>query len=289
MQKQFFSLRLIASVINLLSWCLLILAFLEAFFLMALSAGVEDIDSREVPKLYFFIKGLNAYIGLNTIFILITGLISFVLLNSVSERIRLFIQIEENTRLINQNLGKITKLLESKFQIEAEDVDEKISIIDKIIYWGQIIPIAISILFFLSIIKQLPRGINQHKTGVQEIIPNQLPPKHQLPPKQQLSPKHQLPPLMKIWEGHNFNSVFKQTSKTDWIENSNSRIYYYTHIPVVRLPETHYLLKDKNREGVLICLTPDKVYYKDNNSSEWLCLGNGHFKNTKSDRVVMPW
>jgi hypothetical protein len=97
MQKQFFSLRLIASVINLLSWCMLILAFLEAFFLIAVSVGVEDIDSREVPKLYFLIKGLNAYIGLNTIFTLITGLISFVLLNSVSERIRLFIQIEENS------------------------------------------------------------------------------------------------------------------------------------------------------------------------------------------------
>jgi hypothetical protein len=155
MQKQFFSLRLIASVINLLSWCMLILAFLEAFFLIAVSVGVEDIYSREVPKLYFFIKALNAGIGLNTIFLLITGLISFVLLNSVSERIRLFIQIEENTRVINQNLSKITKLLESKFQIEAEEVDEKISIIDKIIYWGQIIPIVISILFFLSILKQL--------------------------------------------------------------------------------------------------------------------------------------
>lgn len=284
MQKKFFSLRLIASVISLLSWCMLILAFLEAFFLIALSAGLENIDSREVPKLYFFIKGLNAYIGLNTIFILITGLISFVLLNSVSERIRLFIQIEENTRLINQNLGKITKLLESKFQIEAEDVDEKISIIDKIIYWGQIIPIVISILFFFSILKQIPRGINQHKTGVQEVIPNQIPPKHQL------SPKYQLPPLMKIWEGHNFNSVFKQISKTDWIENSNSRIYYYTHIPVVEDSETHYLLKDKNREGVLILLTPDKAYYKDNNYSEWLYLGNGHFKNTKSDEsdIVIP-
>ena len=167
MQKKFFSLRLIASVINLISWCMLILAFLEAFFLIALSEGVDNF-SREAPELYFFIKVLNAGLGLNAIFILITGLISFVLLNSVSERIRLFIEIEENTRVINQNLGKITKLLEKKFEIKAEDVDEKISIIDKINYWGQIIPIVISILFFLFILKQIPKGINQQKTGVQE-------------------------------------------------------------------------------------------------------------------------
>jgi hypothetical protein len=260
---------------------MLILAFLEAFFLIAVSVGVEDIDSREVPKLYFLIKGLNAYIGLNTIFTLITGLISFVLLNSVSERIRLFIQIEENTRVINQNLSKITKLLESKFQIEAEEVDEKISIIDKIIYWGQIIPIVISILFFLSILKQLPRGINQHNAGAQEIIKSN-------------------DSLKIIWEGqNNFNSVFTKTSTTDWIENSNSGIFYYAEIPIkkgidsLKYQTKGYILKDKNREGVKIFLNTDKAYYIDNNLSEWLFLGYGHFKNIKSDstdddKLVIP-
>jgi hypothetical protein len=99
---------------------------------------------------------------------------------------------------------------------------------------------------------------------------------------------------MKIWEGHNFNSVFKQISKTDWIENSNGRIYYYTHIPIGGDSETHYLLKDKNREGVLILLTPDKAYYEDKNLKTMsLLYCNGHFKNTKSDstdddKLVIP-
>jgi hypothetical protein len=262
MQKKFFSLRLIASVINLLSWCMLILALLEAFFLIALSEGVDKL-SREAPELFIFIKALNAGLGLNAIIILITGLISFVLLNSVSERIRLFIEIEENTRVINQNLGKITKLLEKKFDLNAEDVDEKISIIDKITYWGQIIPIVISILFFLFILNQIPKGISQNNSGDKENTES----------NDSLSVKNEI-----IWEGQNnqgSKSIFKKTSKIEWIETNKGEIYYYDEITN---ENGCYTLKDKNRVGVYIYLTADKAYYKDNNNTEWLFIYFGQFK-----------
>jgi hypothetical protein len=40
----------------------------------------------------------------------------------------------------------------------------------------------------------------------------------------------------------------------------------------------NYTLKDKNKEGVLIYLTHDKAYYKDNNTDEWLYIFFGSFK-----------
>jgi len=157
MQKKYSSLRIIASVINVISWLMLLLTFMEAFFLIALTKGIDEFTD-EMPKLFYFIKALNAGLGLNAIFILITGLISFVLLNSVSERIRLFIDIEKNTRTINNNLNKITQLLEEKFELKTNEIKEEESLIDKINYWGQVAPIVISFLFFIYILKQLPSG-----------------------------------------------------------------------------------------------------------------------------------
>ena len=262
MQKKFFSLRLIASVINLLSWCMLILALLEAFFLIAISEGVDKL-SRETPDLFIFIKALNTGLGLNAIIILITGLISFVLLNSVSERIRLFIEIEENTRVINQNLRRITKLLEKKFDLNAEDIDEKTSIIDKINYWGQIIPIVISILFFIFILNQIPKGISQNKPNTTE---NNV-------SNDSLSVKNEI-----IWEGQNnegSKSIFKKTTNTEWIETNTGEVYYYDE---TTNENGCYTLKDKNRVGVYIYLTADNAYYKDNNNTDWLLIYFGQFK-----------
>ncbi len=80
------------------------------------------------------------------------------------------------------------------------------------------------------------------------------------------------------WEGKNNNGVlstFKKTTSNEWIEINNNGNYYYTEI---KNENGNYTLKDKNREGVLIYLSGEKAYYKDNNSSEWLYIYLGNFK-----------
>ena len=81
-----------------------------------------------------------------------------------------------------------------------------------------------------------------------------------------------------IWEGKNNNGVistFKKTTSNEWIENSNNGSYFYYE---VKNENGNYTLKDKNREGVLIYLTADKAYYKDNNTNKWLYIYFGSFK-----------
>ena len=81
-----------------------------------------------------------------------------------------------------------------------------------------------------------------------------------------------------IWQGQNNDglvSVFKKISNNEWTENNKSGSYFYYE---VKNENGNYTLKDKNREGVLIYLTSDKAYYKDNNTDEWLYIFFGSFK-----------
>ncbi len=146
---------------------MLLLAFLEAFFFIAISKGIEEFTDP-IPELFYFVKVLNAGLGLNAILILIIGFISFVILNSVSERIRLFIDIERNTRKINNNIEKISQLMERKFNLKNIEVKEEESIIDKINYWGQAAPIIFSILFFIYILNELPFGTRANSENLNE-------------------------------------------------------------------------------------------------------------------------
>ena len=146
---------------------MLLLAFLEAFFFIAISKGIEEFTDP-IPELFYFVKVLNAGLGLNAILILIIGFISFVILISVSERIRLFIDIERNTRKINNNIEKISQLLERKFNLKTIEVKEEESIIDKINYWGQAAPIIFSILFFIYILNELPSGTRVNSENLNE-------------------------------------------------------------------------------------------------------------------------
>jgi len=67
--------------------------------------------------------------------ILITALISFIMLSSVAERIRLFIDIEYNSRTINNSLMKIINILENKFEIKAEEPEYEKSLLQMIKDW----------------------------------------------------------------------------------------------------------------------------------------------------------
>jgi serine/threonine protein kinase len=81
-----------------------------------------------------------------------------------------------------------------------------------------------------------------------------------------------------IWKGQNNDghvSMFKKISNNEWTENSNNGSYFYYE---VKNENGNYTLKDKNREGVLIYLTADKAYYKDNNTNKWLYIYFGSFK-----------
>jgi hypothetical protein len=256
---------------------MLILGFLEVFFLAAVAQGVDKISGKD-SELFYFIKALNIGLGLNAIFIMIFSLISFVLLNSISEKIRLFIDIEQNTRIINSNLSKITKLLADKFEIQPEDIKEKESIIDKINYWGQIAPIVISVLFFLFILKQLPSGLAGNSNFRSNLESNN---------KQQndgdttlnsfdLEKKQGNREI--IWEGDDNNgghSYFRKINETDWIETHENESYYYSE---TSSSNNEYTLKDKNREGVSIFIIEDKCYYKDQNTNDWTLIYHGRWK-----------
>jgi hypothetical protein len=127
MEKKYSSLRVIAWVISVIAWASLIIVFLEIGFLGIIAEGAARI-SKDSQELYYFVKAINTALGLNAIMILISGLISFILLNSIAERIRLFIDIETNSRVINNSLLKIINILEEKFDIKAKEPEYEKSI-----------------------------------------------------------------------------------------------------------------------------------------------------------------
>jgi hypothetical protein len=57
------------------------------------------------------------------------------MLSSVAERIRLFIDIEYNSRLINNSLMKIINILENKFEIKGEEPEYEKSLLQIIKDW----------------------------------------------------------------------------------------------------------------------------------------------------------
>ncbi len=67
----------------------------------------------------------------------------------------------------------------------------------------------------------------------------------------------------------------KKIRSNEQTESNNSGSYFYYEM---KNDNGNYTLKDKNREGVLIYLTHDKAYYKDNNTDEWLYIFFGSFK-----------
>jgi hypothetical protein len=79
-----------------------------------------------------------------------------VTLNSVAERIRIYIDIEQNTRTINDALNKVVYLLETKFELKAEETAKKKSWFDNFLEWSYIIPMVLAIYFFISIFKNVP-------------------------------------------------------------------------------------------------------------------------------------
>ena len=133
MKKKYNSLRLIAWCIKLIAWISLIIAFLEIGFLIIVAEGVQYLLANQ--NLYYFVTSINTILGINGVVILVTALISFVMLSSVAERIRLFIDIEYNSRLINNSLLKILNILEKKFEIEAEEPEYEKSLIQILKNW----------------------------------------------------------------------------------------------------------------------------------------------------------
>lgn len=127
MEKKYSSLRVIAWVISTIAWVSLIIVFLEIGFLGIIAEGIDMISSDN-QELYDFVETINTALGLNAIIILISGLISFILLSSIAERIRLFIDIENNSRIINNSLLKIINILEEKFDIKAKEPEYEKSI-----------------------------------------------------------------------------------------------------------------------------------------------------------------
>ena len=134
MEKKFSSLRLIAWCIKAIAWISLIIAFLEIGFLGIVAEGIDNIKADN-KDLYYLVKGINTLLGLNAMVILITAIISFVLLSSVAERIRLYIDIEYNSRLINNSLMKIINILEKKFEIKSEEPEYEKSLLQMIKDW----------------------------------------------------------------------------------------------------------------------------------------------------------
>ena len=100
MEKKFSSLRLIAWCIKTIAWIFLIIALLEFGFLGIVAEGIDNIKADN-KDLYYLVKGINTLLGLNAMGVLITAITSFVLLSSVSDGIRLFIDIEYNSSLVN--------------------------------------------------------------------------------------------------------------------------------------------------------------------------------------------
>jgi hypothetical protein len=134
MEKKFSSLRLIAWCIKAIAWISLIIAFLEIGFLGIVAEGIDNITGDN-KDLYNLVNSINTLLGLNAIVILVTALISFILLSSVAERIRLFIDIEYNSRIINNSLLKIINILENKFEIKAEEPEYEKSLLQMIKDW----------------------------------------------------------------------------------------------------------------------------------------------------------
>ena len=128
MEKKYSSLRVIAWVISSIAWVSLIIVFLEIGFLVIIAEGI-DMISNDNQELYHFVQTINTALGLNAIIILISGIISFILLSSIAERIRLFIDIENNSRVINNSLLKIINILEEKFDIKAKEPEYEKSIL----------------------------------------------------------------------------------------------------------------------------------------------------------------
>jgi len=128
MEKKYSSLRVIAWVISSIAWVSLIIVFLEIGFLGIIAEGI-DMISNDNQELYHFVQTINTALGLNAIIILISGLISFILLSSIAEKIRIFIDIETNSRVINNSLLKIINILEEKFDIKAKEPEYEKSIL----------------------------------------------------------------------------------------------------------------------------------------------------------------
>jgi uncharacterized protein (TIGR02145 family) len=158
MERKYSSLRLISGIISFIAWASLLLVFMEVGMIAVIMSNSDNgtFDNEFFTDVYNVTRVINVSLGLNAIVILFAGLISFVTLNSIAERIRIYIDIEQNTRTINDALNKVVYLLETKFEIKAEETAKKKSWFDSFLEWSYIIPMVLAIYFFISIFKNVP-------------------------------------------------------------------------------------------------------------------------------------
>jgi uncharacterized protein (TIGR02145 family) len=158
MERKYSSLRLISGIISFIAWASLLLVFMEVGMIAVVMSNSDNstFNNEFFTDVYNVTRVINVSLGLNAIVILFAGLISFVTLNSIAERIRIYIDIEQNTRTINDALNKVVYLLETKFEIKAEETAKKKSWFDSFLEWSYIIPMVLAIYFFISIFKNVP-------------------------------------------------------------------------------------------------------------------------------------
>jgi len=121
MEKRYSSLRIIASVIKFFAYFFLIISILEVILLALIGKSSDEFLSQSESDLQLFIEGINNFIGVSILTIIIGGIIMYILISSFSEIIKLYIDVEYNTRNTQSTLEKTLKLLERKFEINSTE------------------------------------------------------------------------------------------------------------------------------------------------------------------------
>lgn len=119
MEKRYSSLRTIASVIKFFAYFFLIISILEVILIFLAGKSANEFLSKDEDDFKQFIDGINNFIGFSTFAILIGGIIIYIMISSLSEIIKLYIDVEHNTRNTQSTLEKILKSLERKFEINS--------------------------------------------------------------------------------------------------------------------------------------------------------------------------
>jgi L-asparagine transporter-like permease len=125
MKKKYNSLRFIASFIKLIAYLFLLLGILEIIIFSYSRNLIEGGISNEWQNIKIFLDGI---FGVYYIFIILISIVSYILISSSAERIRLLIDIEENTRSIDLSIKKILLLQENSLGISAPEIKEEQSL-----------------------------------------------------------------------------------------------------------------------------------------------------------------
>jgi hypothetical protein len=129
MKDKYSSLKTIAWFIKFFANISLFITVIQVIGLFLIANTNQDAFNREFSELGNFYFIIQSALNLSAVAIIITGIFIYIVTSSIAERIRLLIDLEFNSRNIDNSLKKIVTLLETKFEMASIEPEEERSLI----------------------------------------------------------------------------------------------------------------------------------------------------------------